>query len=88
LRWTRNFFKRSDFYYWISVRNEFIRSKTKKATAGGASMYPSKNIVENAINSKDRTTLVSAVKVADLVENYKVKNHSPFLRQHMQRLTN
>lgn len=31
---------------------------------GGAPMYPSKNIVENAVNSKDHTTLVAAVKAA------------------------
>ena len=35
---------------------------------GGAAMYPTKNIVENAVNSKDHTTLVAAVKAADLVE--------------------
>ena len=35
---------------------------------GGAPMYPSKNIVENAINSKDHTTLVAAVKAAGLVD--------------------
>ena len=35
---------------------------------GGAEMYPSKNIVENAVNSNDHTTLVAAVKAADLVE--------------------
>ena len=35
---------------------------------GGAAMYPSKNIVQNAINSKDHTTLVAAVKAADLVD--------------------
>jgi uncharacterized surface protein with fasciclin (FAS1) repeats len=35
---------------------------------GGAAMYPSKNIVENAINSKDHTTLVAAVKAAGLVD--------------------
>jgi uncharacterized surface protein with fasciclin (FAS1) repeats len=35
---------------------------------GGAAMYPSKNIVENALNSKDHTTLVSAVKAAGLVD--------------------
>jgi uncharacterized surface protein with fasciclin (FAS1) repeats len=35
---------------------------------GGASMYPAKNIVENAINSKDHTTLVAAVKAAGLVD--------------------
>lgn len=35
---------------------------------GGASMYPSKNIVQNAVNSKDHTTLVTAVKAAGLVD--------------------
>ncbi|WP_374653998.1 fasciclin domain-containing protein [Dongia sp.] len=35
---------------------------------GGAPMYQSKNIVENAMNSKDHTTLVAAVKAADLVD--------------------
>lgn len=35
---------------------------------GGAEMYPSKNIVENALNSKDHTTLVAAVKAAGLVD--------------------
>jgi uncharacterized surface protein with fasciclin (FAS1) repeats len=35
---------------------------------GGAPMYPSKNIVENAVNSKDHTTLVAAVQAAGLVE--------------------
>ena len=35
---------------------------------GGASMSPSKNIVENAVNSADHTTLVAAVKAAGLVE--------------------
>ncbi len=35
---------------------------------GGAAMYPSKNIVENAVNSKDHTTLVAAVKAAGLVK--------------------
>jgi uncharacterized surface protein with fasciclin (FAS1) repeats len=35
---------------------------------GGATMYPSKNIVENAVNSKDHTTLVAAVKAAGLVD--------------------
>ena len=34
---------------------------------GGAAMYPSKNIIENAVNSKDHTTLVAAVKAAGLV---------------------
>lgn len=35
---------------------------------GGAPMYPDKNIVENAVNSKDHTTLVAAVKAAGLVD--------------------
>jgi uncharacterized surface protein with fasciclin (FAS1) repeats len=35
---------------------------------GGAAMYPSKNIVENAMNSSDHTTLVAAVKAAGLVD--------------------
>jgi uncharacterized surface protein with fasciclin (FAS1) repeats len=35
---------------------------------GGAPMYPSRNIVENAVNSKDHTTLVAAVKAAGLVD--------------------
>ncbi|MFL4597553.1 fasciclin domain-containing protein [Stenotrophomonas maltophilia] len=35
---------------------------------GGAEMYPSKTIVQNAINSKDHTTLVAAVKAAGLVD--------------------
>lgn len=35
---------------------------------GGAAMYPTKNIVENALNSKDHTTLVTAVKTAGLVD--------------------
>ena len=40
----------------------------KTVTVGGAPMYPSKNIVENAVNSKDHTTLVAAVKAAGLVD--------------------
>jgi len=35
---------------------------------GGAPMFPSKTIVENAVNSKDHTTLVAAVKAAGLVD--------------------
>src|SRR5690349_24757387 len=43
---------------------------------GGAAMYPTKNIVENAVNSKDHTTLVAAVKAADLVGT--LKSPGPF----------
>jgi uncharacterized surface protein with fasciclin (FAS1) repeats len=40
----------------------------KTVNVGGAPMYPSKNIIENAVNSKDHTTLVAAVKAAGLVD--------------------
>jgi uncharacterized surface protein with fasciclin (FAS1) repeats len=43
-------------------------AQEKTVTVGGAPMYPSKNIVENAVNSKDHTTLVAAVKAAGLVD--------------------
>src|SRR5690349_3128801 len=46
---------------------------TKTVEVGGAPMYPSKNIIENAINSKDHTTLVAAVKAAGLVETLEGK---------------
>ena len=41
---------------------------TGNPMVGGAAMYPTKNIIENAVNSKDHTTLVAAVKAAGLVE--------------------
>jgi len=40
----------------------------KAVQVGGAPMYPSKNIIQNAVNSKDHTTLVAAVKAAGLVD--------------------
>ncbi len=43
---------------------------------GGAPMYPSKNIVQNAVNSKDHTTLVAAVKAAALVDT--LQSPGPF----------
>src|SRR5271167_583089 len=48
----------------------------KTVEVGGAPMYPSKNIVENAVNSKDHTTLVAAVKAAGLVET--LESAGPF----------
>ena len=42
--------------------------KEKTVNVGGAPMYPSKNIIQNAVNSKDHTTLVAAVKAAGLVD--------------------
>ncbi|CDS93525.1 fasciclin domain-containing protein [Sphingobacterium faecium] len=47
--------------------------KMKTVMVGGAPMYPTKNIVENAVNSKDHTTLVAAVKAAGLVETLSSK---------------
>jgi uncharacterized surface protein with fasciclin (FAS1) repeats len=40
----------------------------KDPEVGGAAMFPSKNIIENAVNSPDHTTLVAAVKAAGLVD--------------------
>ena len=48
--------------------NASFAQMEKTVIVGGAAMYPSKNIIQNAINSKDHTTLVAAVKAAGLVE--------------------
>ncbi|MBB4567474.1 fasciclin domain-containing protein [Rhizobium leucaenae] len=45
----------------------------KNPTVGGAPMFASKNIIENAVNSKDHTTLVAAVKAAGLVDTLEGK---------------
>ena len=48
---------------------EMMGTKAEKTVqVGGAAMYPSKNIIQNAVNSKDHTTLVAAVKAAGLVD--------------------
>jgi uncharacterized surface protein with fasciclin (FAS1) repeats len=52
----------------VSAQTSSSKMKEKTVEVGGAPMYPSKNIVENAVNSKDHTTLVAAVKAAGLVE--------------------
>ncbi len=51
-------------------------SAEKSVTVGGAPMYPSKNIIENASKSKDHETLVKAVKAAGLVET--LSGEGPF----------
>src|SRR5215204_4971183 len=51
-------------------------SGEKTVEVGGAPMYPSKDIVDNAVSSKDHTTLVAAVKVAGLVDT--LKGPGPF----------
>src|SRR5438128_1200208 len=48
--------------------NASFAQMEKSVMVGGAAMYPSKNIIQNAVNSKDHTTLVAAVKAAGLVE--------------------
>ena len=48
-------------------------AKEMTKMVGGAEMYPSKNIVQNAVNSKDHTTLVAAVKAAGLVPTLESK---------------
>ena len=48
-----------------------VQAQTKMV--GGAAMYPTKDIIDNAVNSKDHTTLVAAVKAAGLVETLKGK---------------
>ena len=48
----------------------------KTVMVGGAAMYPSKNIIENAVNSREHTTLVAAVKAAGLVET--LQGSGPF----------
>jgi uncharacterized surface protein with fasciclin (FAS1) repeats len=45
-----------------------LKAQEKTVMVGGAAMYPSKNIIQNAVNSKDHTTLVAAVKAAGLVQ--------------------
>ncbi|MEO5578690.1 MAG: fasciclin domain-containing protein [Sphingomicrobium sp.] len=45
-----------------------VPASAKNPMVGGAAMYPTKNIVQNAVNSKDHTTLVAAVKAAGLVD--------------------
>ncbi|WP_431216650.1 fasciclin domain-containing protein [Puia sp. P3] len=58
----------------LFINTSFAQEKTVEV--GGAPMYPSKNIVENAINSKDHKTLVTAVKAAGLVET--LESAGPF----------
>jgi uncharacterized surface protein with fasciclin (FAS1) repeats len=52
----------------MAFTTNLVAQKTKTVMVGGAAMYPNKNIVQNAVNSKDHTTLVAAVKAAGLVD--------------------
>jgi uncharacterized surface protein with fasciclin (FAS1) repeats len=60
----------------ILFANASFAQKENTVMVGGAAMYPTKNIVENAVNSKDHTTLVAAVKAAGLVET--LQSAGPF----------
>lgn len=50
------------------AEDKMMAKGEKTVMVGGAPMYPSKTIVQNAVNSKDHTTLVAAVKAAGLVD--------------------
>lgn len=54
----------------------FIAAVAQTVWVGGEQMYPTKDIVDNAVNSKEHTTLVAAVKAAGLVET--LKSSGPF----------
>ena len=51
-------------------------ASARNPMVGGAAMYPTRTIVQNAINSKDHTTLVAAVKAAGLVDT--LSGNGPF----------
>ena len=70
---TRNFLTTAFFALTIFASTSIFAQKEKTVIVGGAAMYPSKNIIENAVNSKDHTTLVAAVKAAGLVETLQGK---------------
>ena len=53
-----------------------VSSAAQDPMVGGSAMYPNKDIIENAVNSKDHTTLVAAVKAAGLVDT--LKGPGPF----------
>ena len=64
------------FFLSATLFTTAVNAQEKTVEVGGAAMYPSKNIIENAINSKDHTTLVAAVKAAGLVET--LQSAGPF----------
>jgi uncharacterized surface protein with fasciclin (FAS1) repeats len=62
------------FAFGFGVNNASAQDmKNDNPMVGGAAMYKTKDIVDNAVNSKDHTTLVAAVKAADLVATLKSK---------------
>ncbi len=60
----------------VTAFAQSMMSSSTDPMVGGAAMYPTKNIVQNAVNSKDHTTLVAAVKAAGLVST--LESPGPF----------
>ncbi len=60
----------------VGVVAQDMGNMSNVPTVGGSPMYPSKDIIDNAVNSKDHTTLVAAVKAAGLVDT--LKGPGPF----------
>jgi uncharacterized surface protein with fasciclin (FAS1) repeats len=60
----------------LSLTLTAISFAAENPMVGGAKMYPNKDIIDNAVNSKDHTTLVAAVKAAGLVDT--LKGAGPF----------
>lgn len=73
---TMRFFQAAILAMFVFSAFTAFGQKEKTVEVGGAPMYPSKNIVENAVNSKDHTTLVAAVQAAGLVET--LQSAGPF----------
>ncbi|MBD1396625.1 fasciclin domain-containing protein [Pontibacter sp. JH31] len=61
------------FVAGVAALSPVVAQSNKTVMVGGETMYPTKDIVDNAVNSKDHTTLVAAVKAAGLVETLKGK---------------
>jgi uncharacterized surface protein with fasciclin (FAS1) repeats len=59
--------------FGFGVDNVSAQMKSDNPMVGGAAMYKKRDIIDNAVNSKDHTTLVAAVKAAGLVETLKGK---------------
>jgi len=76
----KNIFFQTTFIALMLIVSTSVMAQSKMSkdvkTVGGAPMYPTKNIVENAVNSKDHTTLVAAVQAAGLVET--LQSAGPF----------
>ncbi len=57
----------------MKMKENKMKTNEKTVMVGGAAMFPTKNIIENAVNSADHTTLVAAVKAAGLVSTLQGK---------------